>query len=138
MHGSRFVFLSLPEFDEAGELTRSSLTWMLISPNNRRLGQAGSPFDTVHECRAAVFRLREGHDRAYPAAVSVDERGHWAWRVDLDGRTVAVSSRSYLRQQECDYNLRRFLEAIPAAGVTEEIRYVRGAQRHVSFGVHGS
>src|SRR5689334_12948861 len=55
VYGSRFVFLSLPEFDEAGELTKSSLTWMLISPNNRRLGQAGSPFDTVGECRAAVL-----------------------------------------------------------------------------------
>jgi hypothetical protein len=132
VHGSRFVFLSLPEFDEAGERTRHNLTWMLISPNNRRLGQAGRPFDTFQDCRAAVLWLREQHERARPAAVAVDERGHWAWRVDVDGATVAVSSRSYLRQQECDYNLRRFLEAIPAAGITDEIRSVRGGARHVA------
>ncbi|MBO0871451.1 MAG: hypothetical protein J2P15_23095, partial [Micromonosporaceae bacterium] len=130
MHGSRFVFLSVPEFDEAGELARRSLTWMLISPNNRRLGQASRSFETFQECHAAVLRLREQHGNAYFPTVSVDERGHWAWRVDLDGETVAVSSRSYLRQQECDYNLRRFLEAISAAGVTQEIRPVRGGTAH--------
>lgn len=131
VQGSRFVFFALPEFEHSGEVSGESVTWTLVSPNNRRLGQASGHFSTYEECLAAVQTLRTHANRALSATVAVDKHGRWAWRVDLDGVTVAVSTRGYLRQQECDYNLRRFLEALPEAGVTTELRAVRAmaAQR---------
>ena len=43
--------------------------------------------------------------------------------------TVAVSTRTYLRQRECDYNLSRFLEAVPEADVAPAVRVIRSLQR---------
>lgn len=131
MQGSRFVFFALPEIEDSGEVSGESVTWTLVSPNNRRLGQASGRFSTYDECLAAVQTLRANANSVLPSTVTIDRQGRWAWRVDLDGVTVAVSTRGYLRQQECDYNLRRFLAALPEAAITTELRAVRAmaAQR---------
>jgi hypothetical protein len=102
--------------------------WMLVSPNNRPLGRSTKPFPTYGACVEAVRHLAAQHDRVKPSASTVEPTGQWAWRIALDGDTVAMSSRSYLRVRECNYNLERFLEALPSADVVAGIRAVRGGR----------
>ncbi|GAA3729791.1 hypothetical protein GCM10022225_09200 [Plantactinospora mayteni] len=133
MHQPSFVFLAMSagsgtRVDEAAE----EVIWMLISPNNRKLGRGEVGYQTYVECRAAVRRLREQHHRASALALTDEFTGQWAWRLELDGETVAISSRSYLRARECNYNLERFLAAIPLAEIVEGTRLVRKGRRVVS------
>jgi hypothetical protein len=134
VHGARFVFLAMPEEDKevVSESPREAVAhvvWMLMSPNNRSLDRARVPSDTYAEALEAVHRLKMYHERLKPVASTVDATGMWAWRVDLEGETVAVSSRSYLRVRECHYNLERFLEVVPTADVVAGTRVVRRAGR---------
>lgn len=126
MSGSRFVFLARPVVDVHAEVVGTDVTWMLVSPNARPLGRADHWFPDYESCSAAVPLLRESRDRLR-IVISVS-RGNWDWRLDLDGIPMAVSSRSYLRQHECDYNVRRFLEAVPAATVMTSIRSIRNGR----------
>jgi hypothetical protein len=138
MQHPRFVFLALsaPADEEDGP-GREATAWMLVSPNNRPLGQGERLFGSYAECRAAVLRLRAHHELVTAVSSAVEATGHWIWRVELDGAPVAVSSRSYLRSRECHYNLERFLEAVPTAQVVTGTRAVRGGrQRLAGAGAH--
>lgn len=101
---------------------------MLVSPNNRPLGRSPQPYRTYGDCLEAVRHLAAQHDRIKPTASTVESSGQWGWRIDLDGDTVAMSSRSYLRVRECNYNLQRFMEALPSADVVAGVRAVRGGR----------
>ena len=106
------------------------MTWMLVSPNNRPLGRGGTSYPSTDDCRAAVRRLRERHTGATSTVSVMEGNQQWAWRVQLDGATVATSTRTYLRQRECSYNLHRFLAALPAAALDESVRVIgSGARR---------
>ncbi|MER5464616.1 hypothetical protein ABT010_28790 [Streptomyces sp. NPDC002668] len=48
-----------------------------------------------------------------------DLTGSWTWRVELEGRAVAVAGRAYQRHRECQYNLSQFLAAVPVAQLTK-------------------
>ena len=129
MQKSRFIVLSIPPVGGDDEsIGEDAIGWILVSSNNRPLGRGGSTFDSFQECRAAVDRLRREHERMTTTALA-EANGRWAWRVDVDGRTVAVSTRSYFRHHECDYNLRRFLEAVPAADLVDGVRVVQSGRR---------
>ncbi len=120
--------LSLTGSDD-GSAEPSGLTWILVSSNNRPLGRGASRFANVADCRSALVNLRHRHNHLVPAMTSAQLDGQWAWRADLDGATVAVSTRGYLRHRECQYNLDRFMEALPLAEVTDVIRFVRNGRR---------
>ena len=124
MPESRFIVLSVLPTGES-VAAADAVTWLLVSSNNRPLGRGGSTFATPEECRTAVSRLRQQHHRVSPTASQQETNGQWAWRADLDGVTVAVSTRTYLRHRECDYNLHRFLEALPLAEVSTSVRIIR-------------
>jgi hypothetical protein len=111
--------------DDSGESGAESVFWMLVSPNNRRLGRAAQRFPAFEVCHEKVMLLRRRHADLRPVPTTTQPHGNWAWRVELDGAVAAVSTRTYLRQQECDYNLRRFLEAVPGAEVATVARTVR-------------
>src|SRR5215468_11129803 len=116
--------------NQAGETDDDEhITWMLVSSNNRPLGRGKRSFDTYDECRIAALGLRAEHAELRSGAVTTEQNGHWAWRVDRDGQTIAVSTRTYLRQRECVYNLDRFFEALPLAEATADIRRI-GRRRH--------
>jgi hypothetical protein len=108
--------------------TGGSVTWMLVSPNNRPLGRSTRTFDSVVACREAVLSLRQQRGRLRPTATATESGGRWAWRLDLDGAVVATSSRAYLRQRECEYNLHLFLDALPTAEFVSAVRSVRSGQ----------
>jgi hypothetical protein len=127
VQGSRFIFLLQLVPDESGEPADEILTWMLVSPNHRPLGRAATYFASDGACRAAALGLRAQAGRVQ-AVAAVGPGGHWVWRVDLDGVTAAVSTRTYLRQQECHYSLRRFREALPVAELATGVRTVRSGR----------
>ena len=106
--------------------------WMLVAPNNRPLGR-GAVFHPLYaDCYESVMRLRANAGRAVPVEMTVERNGQWAWRIDLDGTPVAISSRTYLRARECTYNLDRFLEALPVADVVPGLRAVRRGGRRAA------
>jgi hypothetical protein len=130
VHLSRFVFLSMPvSGPDAEPPSEKGVVWMLVSPNNRPRGSGGSFHETYATCRDAVLHMRESRARIKPLAYAAEASGQWTWRIDLDGDTVAVSSRSYLRVRECNYNLERFLCAVPTATIVAGTRSVRGGRR---------
>lgn len=129
MAGSRFIFLASPRIDTVDEPAGERITWILISPNHRPLGRAGQWFDDLAGAYGAVAGLREPGRELRAVAGAGRSGGHWQWRVESAGAVVAVATRTYLRQNECDYNLRRFLEAVPVAEVTTTVRVVRSGQQ---------
>lgn len=104
------------------------IIWILVSPNNRPLGRSAVRHDTYPACHAALTVVRAGLGRSI-SAVAVEDTGQWNWQVTLDGAPVAVSSRSYLRIRECNYNMARFLDTVPDAAVVEGVRQVRRDRR---------
>ncbi|MFE4172295.1 hypothetical protein ACFRR7_09565 [Streptomyces sp. NPDC056909] len=111
MNHPRFLFV--PRTDtETGTV---SVVWRLLGANNRGLGQGWESQPGLVACRAAVAALREGVTRARPVVTVSETTGLWIWRLDLDGRSVALAGRSYQRQRECHYSLANFVKAVPEA-----------------------
>jgi hypothetical protein len=75
-------------------------------------------------CLAEVRTVRAHLERLRGVISVVNAGRNWRWRVDLDGNPVAEASRVYVRQYECDYNMRRFLEALPVADIPSTVRMV--------------
>lgn len=131
MTRSRFIFLSTlvqTGMDEAA----NGVFWLLISPNSRQLGRGYMVYQSYYGCRAAASLLRQQLAQAKASTAADDITGQLVWRVDLDGMTVAVSSRSYLRMRECQYNLDRFLGAVPQALLAEGVRVVQQMPKHLA------
>ncbi|WP_432985914.1 hypothetical protein [Dactylosporangium sp. CA-233914] len=127
----RFIFLAMVASgdDESVADRQQTTAWMLCSPNNRILGRGERAFDTEAQCRDAVLEVVAGADRLHAVSTALGTSGHWVWRVELDGVPVAVSHRSYLRARESQYNVGRFLAAVPSALVTGGRRVLREASR---------
>ncbi|MFD4141702.1 MULTISPECIES: hypothetical protein [unclassified Streptomyces] len=93
--------------------------WRLIGANNRELGRSAQAFGGHAECRAAVKELRDKVGGARVLMSMSDSAGSWTWRLQIEGRTVAVAGRPYLRHRECQFNLGQFLAAVPLAELAE-------------------
>lgn len=93
--------------------------WRLIGANNRELGRSAAMFGGHVECRAAVNELREKIAGARVLMTMSDAAGSWTWRLEIDGRSVAVAGRPYLRHRECQFNFGQFLAAVPLAELAE-------------------
>ena len=89
--------------------------WRLTAGNNRELGRSAGVFAEPGACLTAMAALPREIGRAVPCATVDDATGLWAWRLELDGRPVAVAARRYYRQRECQYNLAHFLTAVAIA-----------------------
>lgn len=116
MSGSRFVFLARQDGDAV------AVTWMLVSPNSRPLGRSPRWFADLAACQVDARRLGAAGTALAPIVVAVSGTGQWRWRID----DVAVSTRTYLRQHECEYNVRRFIEALPDAQFVPRLRFING------------
>src|SRR5437773_10823618 len=100
-----------------GDAAEQRIVWTLMSSNHRALGRSAIAYPTYEACRDAVHVLQREDRPATRLTTTVRATGRWSWRIDLDGRPVATSNRSYLRARECTYNLERFLEGVPVAEV---------------------
>lgn len=92
-----------------------SIAWRLLGANNRELGRSAATFAGQADCRRAVLELLARLDACHTSVSAGPRNSAWSWRLDLDGLAVATASRTYQRQRECEYNLERFLSALPAA-----------------------
>ncbi|MDG4764952.1 hypothetical protein O7632_12710 [Solwaraspora sp. WMMD406] len=126
----RFVFLATtPTANEAGRPADQGILWTLVSPNNRPLARAPQAFASYAECQEAVRLLQSAADQLRLVETTAERTGQWTWRAELDGRVLAVSSRSYLRTRECAYNIGRFREALPVALIVAGTRAARREPR---------
>jgi len=121
---SRFVLLARRTDEDAPNSSRDDISWMLVSSNSRPLGRAVRWHHDMEACLAEVHIVRAHLDRLRGVISVVNAGRNWRWRVDLDGNPVAEASRVYVRQYECDYNMRRFLEALPIADIPSTVRMV--------------
>lgn len=111
----RFIFLS----DGTGE--NELFGWRLVAANNRPMGRSVRTSASLDSCRDAASLIhRRSAEAAQSATVDV-ARGHWTWRVGVDGAPAAVSVHRYLRRVECLRALAQFVAALaqadPADGV---------------------
>jgi hypothetical protein len=122
---ARFEIYIVSRRDAAGvEPATESVTWRLLSNNNRDLGRAATVFPDIDSCAAAVEYLRGVGERA--ASISVrDGRADWTWRVQVDQVPVAVSSRRYHRRVQAEYACAVFLGLVPNAEVMNAVRFVQ-------------
>jgi hypothetical protein len=82
-------------------------SWRLVAPNHRELGRAAHVFADVDACIEAVAAIRTFLD---VSVMTLAKRtSEWTWRLTLGDEVVAVASRLYQRQRECEYNSRVFL-----------------------------
>jgi hypothetical protein len=113
----RFLF-AYKQSDIYGGRGFGSAGWRLLGANNRELGRGPALFADLESCQAAVRELAAHIAAATPGITSdADRTGAWNWRLELGGRVVAVSWRSYLRHRECTYSLAHFIDAVPNADV---------------------
>lgn len=106
---ARVQYVALP-----GDRT-DRLTWRLLGANNRELGRGGVVYPNAAACHDAFAALVARCEEAHPNVTAGLRNSAWSWRLELDGATVAASSRTYQRLRECEYNLDRFREALPCA-----------------------
>ncbi|MER8041430.1 hypothetical protein [Streptomyces sp. NPDC094032] len=117
---ARFLYVMLGARQRPmGEAQR--FAWRLVGANHRELGRSAQVFADPGECRAAVLRLRQrvGDARALLATADAAGGGGWAWRLEIEGRPVAVAGRTYQRQRDCQFNLGQFLHVVPVAELAE-------------------
>jgi hypothetical protein len=89
--------------------------WRLLAANNRELGRSPRVHAAAADCLQAAAAMMADLDSLTTAVSADSARGLWRWRLDGAVGAVAVSSRLYLRQRECAYSLRQFLQAAPVA-----------------------
>lgn len=90
--------------------------WRVIGANNRELGRCARPTDSVDEACQAVRSAQLTFGRQ-ATRVMLDADACWSWHISLDADPLAVSSRGYHRQRECDYSLEQFCALFPTAQV---------------------
>lgn len=93
---------------------RVGTIWRLLGPNNREIGRSAQAYTDAPTAKAGIGFLRRQLDHL-EARVGCDQSGAWTWRLDLDGRPVAIAARSYQRRREAAFNLAQFLAAAPVA-----------------------
>jgi len=93
----------------------SWFAWRLLGGNNRELGRSAEVHPSAATCRDAAAQVRT-RIAALTSVLATDARqGQWRWRLDDTEATLAVSSRLYLRQRECTYNLAQFVAGAAVA-----------------------
>jgi hypothetical protein len=131
MNGPRFVPVSctLPSGarrtswpDRAGLLeepwtTTSWVAWRLLGRNNHELGRSAVVFPTPAHLLQDLAELTAAAEALVASVHAEGTQAEWRWRLQVEGRTVAVSSRAYLRQRECHYSASMFRQALPAAAL---------------------
>ncbi|GAA2743561.1 hypothetical protein [Kitasatospora cinereorecta] len=108
----RFLIVSRPPHSDP---TRTGTVWRLLGANNRHLGQGEQAFADVAACLAAIGRMQRGLDRSRQVIAGVEHGQLWRWRLEIDGESIASSTRAYRRQRECQYSLGLFLAGARSA-----------------------
>jgi len=115
VHGVFVNGVPIPEWPgQGGDSVRGATqspgswtSWRLVGPNHREIGRAARVFADIDACIEGVAAVRALLD---VSVMTLAKRtSEWTWRLTLDGEIVAVASRLYQRQRECEYSSRVFL-----------------------------
>jgi hypothetical protein len=113
-----------PPWPGAGRLPAGNLpadgawvAWRLLGRNHREGARSARVFINVAGCVADVDLVHRAlHDGT--AELTIDAVGAmWSWSMVVGDQTVAVASRIYHRQRECQYSCRVFLATAPEAAL---------------------
>jgi hypothetical protein len=126
---ARFIVLSedvAPSSTREREIDNGArLVWRIVAANNRPLGRSATTFTAFDRCLEAATQLHLRADDARGNVTFDSASATWNWSVSIDGATVAVSVRSYVRRIECARALAQFMavarEGVP---VIDEVRYL--------------
>ena len=96
------------------------IAWRLLAGNGWEIARSADVFADRPSCRAAVVALTNAIDRAEWTTTRGVRPDAWSWEMTLDGVLVAVASRFYKLQRECDSAVRTFLTVLPVALLPRE------------------
>ncbi|WP_406061540.1 YegP family protein [Streptomyces sp. NBC_01077] len=91
--------------------------WRLVAQNGRVVARSGGCYDDHAGCREAFTALCTGYaDMAGGVQHTAGGNG-WVWLLrDAEGRTTALSGRSYERHSTCRTAYARFRDLIATEG----------------------
>ena len=96
------------------------IAWRLLAGNGWEIARSADVFPDRPACRAAIVELTRALDRAEWITTRGIRPDAWSWEMSLDGALVAVASRFYKLQRECDSAVRTFLSVLPVALLPRE------------------
>jgi len=91
------------------------IAWRLLAGNGWEIARSAHVFPDRRTCCAAVVALTGVIDRAEWTTTRGVRPDAWSWEMALDGELVAVASRFYKLQRECESAVRTFLAVLPVA-----------------------
>lgn len=98
--------------------------WRLMTANNRELARSVFRFPAPDLCRQAVREVQIGATRILTSTVADPLTGQFSWRGELDGNPV-VAGKRYEQEQGARYAMKRFLDAVAEAEITDVVRGLR-------------
>lgn len=98
------------------------VAWRLLTANNRDLGRSAAALPDAAACLAALGRLRATLPGPSVVVSSPDGRDRWTWRIVVDARDAAVSSRVYQRRVQAEAACGIFVRLAAGAPVSTTIR----------------
>jgi hypothetical protein len=91
--------------------------WRVSGANHRELGRGTEVYPDLLGVLGAIEAFQRAIDRVTLGFLIAPPGGHWTWRMSLDGRLVAMSSRAYYRQRECAYAATAFTASVRVAPI---------------------
>lgn len=113
-----------PHFQISVAADGASVSWRLLSGNNRNLGRSGRPYDSIEECAEAIVGLVARLD-ALQALVRPAGEHRWTWMLRDDVEIVAVSGHRYDRQVRCEAARLQFIRYARTAVTDPEAMRLR-------------
>ena len=96
------------------------IAWRLLAGNGWEIARSADVFPDRPSCRSAVVALTAAIDRAEWTTTRGVRPDTWSWEMMLDGVRVAVASRFYKLQRECESAVRTFVTVLPVALLPRE------------------
>jgi hypothetical protein len=91
--------------------------WRVSGANHRELGRGTEVYADLLAVLNAIETFQGCIDRVALSFLIAPPGSHWTWRMSLDGRLVAMSSRAYYRQRECAYGATVFTASVRVAPI---------------------
>lgn len=105
----------------------ASISWRLLSGNNREAGRGAYPASDVDACLQAVTQLQERIAGMQPRVRRVDPGG-WSWEILSDGRVEVYASHRFDRLIRCEQAVVQFVAEFAVAPIRAGL-VISGARR---------
>lgn len=113
-----------PHFQICVAADGRSVSWRLLSGNNRNLGRAGRSYESIEDCADAISELVDRLD-ALQALVRPAGEHRWAWMLRDATEVVAMSGHRYDRQVRCEAARLQFISYARTAVIDPDAMRLR-------------